>query len=243
MGNLSDKELQRQITEELKSQKSLLSGPFGNILNKDNERLSLLQQEMNRRKNSLKGGAIKGGYKLKDQSFKEAPKTQVMTDDKGRPFVGHKAMRNGKLVYVRGPQPGAGTTNPLEMLGRMINPNAYKENDARLARGKHREAMVNSLESLRARGASVDTQKRMMKQMGGNLKDVENDLNYRKKTKAKIASGELRPDGRKRTGQEQMRMKIAKSQKKKAAPAPPPKPKVKVKYRPAGGGMGGKRLS
>ena len=243
MGNLSDKELQRQITEELKSQKRISSGPFGNILSKDNERLSLLQQEMNRRKTSLKGGAIKGGWGLKEQSFKDAPKTQVMVDDKGRPFVGHKAMRDGKLVYVRGPQPGTGTTNPLEALGRMINPNAYKENDARLARGKHREAMVNSLESLRAQGASIDTQKTMMKRMGGNLKDVENDLNYRKKTKAKIASGELRPDGRKRTGQEQMRMKISKSQKKKAAPAPPPKPKVKVKYNPAGGGMGGKRGS
>lgn len=190
------------------------------------------------------GGAIKGGWGLKKQEFKDAPKTQVMTDDKGRPFVGHKAMRNGKLVYVRGSQPGTGTTNPLEALGRMINPNAYKENDARLARGKHREAMVNSLESLRAQGASIDTQKRMMKQMGGNLKDVENDLNYRKKTQAKIASGELKPDGKKRTGQEQMRMKISASQKKKAPPKQKPKksPKV-VKYNPAGGGMGGRRGS
>ena len=193
---------------------------------------------------AYQGGAIKGGWGLKKQEFKDAPKTQVMTDDKGRPFVGHKAMRNGKLVYVRGPQPGTGTTNPFEALGRMINPNAYKENDARLSRGKHREAMVNSLESLRAQGASIDTQKRMMKQMGGNLKDVENDLNYRKKTQAKIASGELRPDGRKRTGQEQMRMKIAKSQKKKDPPKQKPKQKPKVvKYNPAGGGMGGRRGS
>lgn len=244
MGNLSDKDLKKEISEELKMQKGLSSGPFGNILNKDSERLALLQQEMNRRKNNaLKGGAIKGGYKLTDQSFKDAPKTQVMTDDKGRPFVGHKAMRNGKLVYVRGPH-SQGTSNPLEALGRMVNPNAYKENDARISKAKKREAMVNSLESLRARGASVETQKRMMKQMGGNLKDVENDLNYRKKTKAKIASGELKPDGRKRTGQEQMRMKISKSQKKKTPPKQKPKksPKV-VKYNPAGGGMGGRRGS
>jgi len=65
---------------------------------------------------TFQGGAIKGGYKLKDQSFKDAPKTQIMTDDKGRPFVGYKAMRGGKLVYVRGPQPGTGTSNPFEMI-------------------------------------------------------------------------------------------------------------------------------
>jgi hypothetical protein len=193
---------------------------------------------------AYQGGGIKGGWGLKKQEFKDMPRTQIMTDDKGRPFVGYKAMRGGKPVYVRGPQPGSGTTNPLEMLGRMINPNAYKENDARIQRGKHREAMVNALENMQAQGMAPDAQARMMKQMGGNLKDTQNDLNYRKKTKAKIASGELKPDGRKRTGQEQMRMKISKSQKKKAPPKPNPRKKANVSvYRPAGGGMGGRRGS
>lgn len=193
---------------------------------------------------AYQGGAIKGGWGLKKQEFKDAPKTMVMTDEKGRPFVGHKAMRNGKLTYVRPPRPGTGTTNPLEMLGRMINPGAYKENDQKLALKNQRIAMVNALETFQAQNMAPDAQARMMKQMGGNLKDVENDLNYRKKTQAKIASGELRPDGRKRTGQEQMRMKIAKSQKKKDPPKQKPKQKPKVvKYNPAGGGMGGRRGS
>jgi hypothetical protein len=186
------------------------------------------------------GGGIKGGWGLKKQEFKDMPKTQIMTD-KGRPFVGHKAMRGGKPVYVRGPQPGTGTTNPLEALGRMLNPNAYKENDARIAREKHKEAMVNALENMQAQGMAPEAQARMMKQMGGNLKDAQNDLNYRKKTKARIASGELKSGGRKRTSQEQMRIKISKSQTKKQPPKPLPKPKPK--YNPAGGGMGGRRGS
>jgi len=128
------------------------------------------------------GGAIKGGYGLKKQQFKDAPKTMVMTDPKtGIPFVGHKAMKNGELTYVRPPKPGTGTTNPLEALGRMINPGAYKENDQRLAMKNQKIAMVNALERFQAQGMAPDAQARMMKQMGGNLKDVQNDLNYRKK--------------------------------------------------------------
>ena len=106
---------------------------------------------------TYQGGAIKGGYGLKQQSFKDMPKTQIMTDDKGRPFVGYKAMRNGKPVYVRGPQPGQGTSNPFEALGRMINPGAYKDIDARNERKKYEEASRNSISSLKARGASQAT--------------------------------------------------------------------------------------
>jgi len=131
------------------------------------------------------GGAVKGGYGLRGQSFKDAPKTMVMTDDKGRPFVGHKAMRNGKLTYVRPPTPGTGTTNPLEAIGRFVNPGAYKENDQRVAMKNQKIAMVNALESFQRQGMAPDAQARMMKQMGGNLKDVQNDLNYRRKTEQK----------------------------------------------------------
>ncbi len=102
--------------------------------------------------NAYQGGAIKGGYGLKQQSFKDMPKTQIMTDDKGRPFVGYKAMKGGKVVYVRGPQ--AGTSNPLETLGRMINPGAYKNIDAINARKKYEEASKGNISSLKARGAT-----------------------------------------------------------------------------------------
>jgi len=136
---------------------------------------------------TFQGGAIKGGYGLKQQSFKDMPKTQIMTDDKGRPFVGYKAMRGGKPVYVRGPQAGTGTTNPLEALGRIINPTGYKQNDQRISMQKQKIAMVDALENFQKRRMSSDAQARMMKQMGGNLKDVQNDLNYRKKTKANVA--------------------------------------------------------
>jgi len=104
--------------------------------------------------NTYQGSAIKGGYGLKDESFKDAPKTQIMSDDKGRFFVGYKAMRNGKIQYVRGPEPGTGSSNPLEMLGRAINPNAYKQVDAISAKNKYQEASAGSISSLKARGAS-----------------------------------------------------------------------------------------
>ena len=160
------------------------------------------------------GGAIKGGFGLKEQSFKDAPKTSIITDDKGRPSIGHKAMKNGKLHYVRGPQPGTGTTNPLEMLGRFINPGAYKNNDAKLERQKHKES---TLEGFQKQGMAPDAQARMMKQMGGNLKDTQNDLSYRKK-QARIATTPVKG--------------------KPITPTPKPAPKV---YSPAGGAMGGRR--
>ena len=115
--------------------------------------------------NTYQGGAIKGGYGLKQQSFKDMPKTQIMTDDKGRPFVGYKAMRGGKPVYVRGPQPGEGTSNPFEMLGRMINPGAYKDIDAKNERKKYDEAARNNISSLKQRGASQNTISRTQAQL------------------------------------------------------------------------------
>ena len=114
---------------------------------------------------TYKGGAIKGGYGLKQQSFKDMPKTQIMTDDNGKPFVGYKAMRGGKPVYVRGPQPGTGTSNPFEALGRMINPGAYRDIDAINARKKYEQASANNIASLRARGASEVTIARTQAQL------------------------------------------------------------------------------
>lgn len=121
-------------------------------------RLSPYQRRIMMESVGLMGGGIKGGYGLKNQSFKDAPKTQIMTDDRGRPFVGYKAMRKGQLTYIRGPQQaGAGTSNILENLGRMINPGAYQNIDAANARKKYDEAARGSISSLRARGATAAT--------------------------------------------------------------------------------------
>jgi hypothetical protein len=188
------------------------------------------------------GGSVVGGYGLKKQEFKDAPKTSIITDDKGRPSIGHKALRNGKLHYVRGPQPGTGTKNPLEMLGRFINPSAYKENDAKLGRQKHKEAMVNALEGAKAQGMAPDAQARMMKQMGGNLKDVQNDLNYRNKPKPKPNLTRRQEDIAKykaSMGPKYSAANISSSQRRRTpniTPLPRPKPKPIV----AGGGSGGR---
>ena len=155
MGNLSDKDLKKQIMEEMKITKSVSSQFGGDLINSaaGDDRLRLLQKELDKR-NLNQGGAIKGGFGLKDQSFKDMPKTQIMSDDRGRPFVGYKSMRGGKPVYVRGPQPGEGTSNPLEMMGRMINPGAYKDVDALSEQKKYQQASAGSISSLKARGAS-----------------------------------------------------------------------------------------
>ncbi len=96
-------------------------------------------------------------------------------------------MKDGKLHYSRGPQPGTGTSNPFEAFGRAINPGAYKDNDAKLAMQNQRVAATNSLESLQARGASSDAQSRMMKQIGANSNQTQNDLSYRKNEQIKYA--------------------------------------------------------
>ena len=191
MGNLSDKKLKKEIEDELKIQKGNSSGSgdaalLGNHANSSSyERMQLLQKELDKR-NLNQGGAIKGGFGLKDQSFKDAPKTQMMTDDKGKPFVGYKSMKNGKLHYSRGPQPGGLSTNPLEAFGRAINPGAYKDNDAKLAMENQRVAATNSLESYQKQGMFADAQGRMMKQIGVNSNQTQNDLSYRQ-NQAKIA--------------------------------------------------------
>jgi hypothetical protein len=229
MGNLSDKQLKTQIEDELKNQKLNSSGPGGALMgdhinSSSNERTQLLQKELDKRnqKKINQGSAIKSGFGLTDQSFKDAPKTQIMTDDKGKPFVGHKSMKNGKLHYSRGPQPGTGTSNPFEAFGRAINPGAYKDNDAKLAMQKSesekRVTATNSLESLQARGASSDSQSRMMKQIGANSNQTQNDLSYRQK---------------------QATITKTKPKTKSITPTPKPTPT----YIPAGGGMGGKRGS
>jgi hypothetical protein len=174
------------------------------------------------------GGGIVGGYGLRDQSFEDAPKTQVMTDEKGRPFVGHKSLQNGKLTYKRGPEPGTGSTNPLEIIGRALFPGAYTVNDARLADKKHKDALVNSLQSFRDRGMGEEGQTKMMKSLGGNIKDTQKDLDTRK---AKLSSGggKSRSGGRGRgTSSSTARLAKGKTSSKSSGITPPSKPTVKV---------------
>ena len=157
---------------------------------------------------------------------------------KGRPFVAHKAMKNGRLTYVKPSKPGTGTTNPLEMLGRAINPGAYKDSDARLAMKNQKIAMVNALENFQQRGMSKDAQARMMKQMGGNLKDVQNDLNYRriitqkeKEEQKKLMSGNDKMSVMRRNNV----ARLATQQNRK----PSVKPLVRARPKPIGTGRGG----
>jgi len=102
-------------------------------------------------------------------------------------------MKNGKLHYSRGPQPGTGTSNPFEAFGRAINPGAYKDNDAKLAMQKQRIAQVNSLESYQKQGMAPDAQGRMMKQIGANSNQTQNDLKYRKNQQEKYGKQLLMP--------------------------------------------------
>jgi hypothetical protein len=164
------------------------------------------------------GGGIVGGYGLKEQSFKDAPQTQVMTDNDGRPFVGHKALLNGKLHYKRGPEPGTGSTNPLEIIGRALFPGAYRANDARLANEKHKDALVNSLQSFRDRGMGEEGQARMMKSLGGNTKDTQKDLDARQ---AKLSTQNTSSKGQARLAKRQNALKSS-------GITPPSKPTLKV---------------
>jgi len=198
MGNLSDKDLKKEIMEEMKITKSISSQFGGDLINSaaGDDRLRLLQKELDKR-NLNRGGAIKGGFGLKDQSFKDMPKTQIMSDDRGRPFIGYKSMRGGKPVYVRGPQPVEGTSNPLEMMGRMINPGAYKDVDALSQQKKYQQASAGSISSLKARGASQLTLANRQSQLKKSIPAVSSKSKTKvvyvtasnTKTKPNISSG------------------------------------------------------
>lgn len=64
-------------------------------------------------------------------------KTSVVNDPKtGKQETGYLAYKGGKAVYKRADKPGTGSSNAFERIGRAINPNAYKANDAKLAAQK-----------------------------------------------------------------------------------------------------------
>jgi hypothetical protein len=110
----------------------------------------------------------------------------MMSGD-GKPYIGFLAFEKGQPVYKRGADPGTGTTNPMEALGRWLNPNAYKENDNKMEERKKREAEVNSLEYYKGVGMKDSSIKQQMKATGQNYTRASNDLQYRQNTQAKIA--------------------------------------------------------
>jgi hypothetical protein len=118
------------------------------------------------------GAKMVGGYGLKQQSFGDAPSSQIIKNDKGQNVVGYKAMKGGKLTYVQGPKPGTGTTNIFERIGRTINPNAYKASDAAAAQRKYQQASAGSIASLKARGASQATIARRQAELKKGVKPL-----------------------------------------------------------------------
>lgn len=80
-------------------------------------------------------------------------KTSAVTDPKtGKTETGYLAYKGGKAVYKRADKPGTGTSNAFERIGRAINPNAYKANDAKLAAQKLNQAKANDAARNKALG-------------------------------------------------------------------------------------------
>jgi len=73
-------------------------------------------------------------------------KTSAVTNPTtGKQETGFLAYKGGKAVYKRADKPGTATSNPLERIGRTINPNAYKANDAKLAAQKLQQASQSDI--------------------------------------------------------------------------------------------------
>ncbi|MFZ9317070.1 MAG: hypothetical protein ACO236_07330, partial [Candidatus Nanopelagicaceae bacterium] len=80
-------------------------------------------------------------------------KTSAVTDPKsGKKETGYLAYKDGKAVYKRADKPGTGTSNAFERIGRAINPNAYKANDAKLAAAKLKKAEASDAARNKALG-------------------------------------------------------------------------------------------
>jgi hypothetical protein len=132
------------------------------------------------------GGSLVGGSGLKDIDKKKLPPTQIMMSGDGKPYIGFLAFEKGQPVYKRGATPGTETTNPMEALGRFLNPNSYKENDKKLEERKKREAEVNSLEYYKSVGMKEGSIKQQMSATGQSYTRASNDLKFRKTTQAQI---------------------------------------------------------
>ena len=83
-------------------------------------------------------------------------KTSAVTDPKsGKKETGFLAYKDNKAVYKRADAPGTGSSNAFERIGRAINPNAYKANDAKLAAQKLNTANANDAARDKALGIKL----------------------------------------------------------------------------------------
>jgi hypothetical protein len=80
-----------------------------------------------------------------DKTAKLANTSGVVKGPKSGKERSRKSLRlkDGKAVYKRAAAPGTGSSNAFERIGRAINPNAYKANDAKLAAQKLNQAKAN----------------------------------------------------------------------------------------------------
>jgi len=115
------------------------------------------------------GGAIKGvGGKTSFDTKKntitsggktaQLGKTSVVTNPKtGKQEVGNLAYKNGQAVYKRSDTKSLAQTssNPLERIGRTINPNAYKQSDAANAAKKLNQARQSDVARNKALGVKL----------------------------------------------------------------------------------------
>jgi len=120
------------------------------------------------------GGGLLGAGKQIDK--KSLPKTQIMSGDDGKPFVGHLSFHKGKPFYRRPEQRSKGL---LENLGSMFDPAGAKRREDEMNKKKMREAAMNSLEYYRAQGMEDASIKKQFKKLGMNIDQARNDLKYR----------------------------------------------------------------
>ena len=118
---------------------------------------------------SQAGGAIKGvGGKTSFDTKKntitsggktaQLGKTSVVTNPKtGKQEVGNLAYKNGQAVYKRSDTKSLAQTssNPLERIGRTINPNAYKQSDAANTTKKFNQAKQSDVARNKALGVKL----------------------------------------------------------------------------------------
>ena len=118
---------------------------------------------------SQAGGAIKGvGGKTTFDTKKntitsggktaQLGKTSVVTNPKtGKQEVGNLAYKNGQAVYKRSDTKSLAQTssNPLERIGRTINPNAYKQSDAANTAKKFNQAKQSDVARNKALGVKL----------------------------------------------------------------------------------------
>jgi hypothetical protein len=114
------------------------------------------------------GGGILGGYGLKKQSFKDMPATQLMTDDKGKAFVGHKAKLGDKVVYKKGKSLDE-SYNIFDRIGKFFNPEGYKKAEQTAQKREQDIAAQRSIGSLKSRGASQLTIDRRSQQIRNQI--------------------------------------------------------------------------